>query len=131
MARSRRTRGRGAQRLVVVSNRLPFSFRRIAGGGRLPEPASGGLVTALLPVLRHRGGSWFGWPGTVAPRAELAPALGAASAAAGYTMVAVPLRAEQVRDFYLGFSNEIVWPLFHDMPSLCNFDPAYWSTYCQ
>jgi alpha,alpha-trehalose-phosphate synthase [UDP-forming] len=35
-----------------------------------------------------------------------------------------------VRDFYQGFSNEVIWPLFHDLPSLCNFDAAYWRTYC-
>jgi hypothetical protein len=34
-----------------------------------------------------------------------------------------------VRDFYHGFSNAVIWPLFHDLQSLCNFDPAYWRTY--
>jgi trehalose 6-phosphate synthase len=34
-----------------------------------------------------------------------------------------------VRDFYHGFSNEIVWPLFHDLPSRCHFNPAYWDAY--
>ena len=43
--------------------------------------------------------------------------------------IAVALAEDEVRDFYLGFSNEVVWPLFHDLPSLCNFDPAYWRTY--
>ena len=36
-----------------------------------------------------------------------------------------------MQNFYLGFSNEIIWPLFHDLQSLCNFDPAYWRTYCE
>ena len=44
---------------------------------------------------------------------------------------AVSLEAEEVRQFYLGFSNEVIWPLFHDLPSLCNFDPAYWRAYQQ
>ena len=35
----------------------------------------------------------------------------------------VPLDEAEVRDFYRGFSNEIIWPLFHDLPSLCSFDP--------
>ena len=42
----------------------------------------------------------------------------------------MPLTAEDVHDFYLGFSNEVVWPLFHDLQSLCNFEPAYWRAYC-
>jgi trehalose 6-phosphate synthase/phosphatase len=36
-----------------------------------------------------------------------------------------------VRDFYHGFSNEVLWPLFHDLPSLCNFDPVYWEVYAR
>ncbi len=118
-----------AGRLVVVSNRLPYSFQR-AGGKLRAEPASGGLVSALLPVLRSRGGVWIGWPGEAGSGRALQAAMAAASLRAGYALVAVPLSADQVRDFYLGFSNEIVWPLFHDMPSLCNFDAGYWRTYC-
>jgi trehalose 6-phosphate synthase/phosphatase len=110
-------------RLVVVSNRLPFAFRRGAGGRWRAEPGSGGLVTALLPVLRDRGGIWIGWPGAKAPARSLA------TADAGYRLVGVPLAPSEVREFYLGFSNEVIWPLFHDLPSLCNFDPAYWRTY--
>ena len=51
------------QRLVVVSNRLPYVLDKQAGGGWALKPGSGGLVTALLPVLRDRGGTWIGWPG--------------------------------------------------------------------
>ena len=118
-------------RLIVVSNRLPFAFQRTADGRWRAEPGSGGLVTALLPVLRHRGGTWIGWSGAAGEPKELAAALAAAGADAGYRLVGVPLTDEELHNFYLGFSNEIVWPLFHDLPSLCNFDPAYWHTYCR
>ncbi|HLS85356.1 MAG TPA: trehalose-6-phosphate synthase [Burkholderiales bacterium] len=123
-------RRKPGERLIVVSNRLPYAFRRGGDGRMRAEPASGGLVTALRPVLRDRGGVWIGWGGTTVPVREIAASLNAASAEAGYTLAAVPLAADQVRDFYLGFSNEIVWPLFHDMPSVCNFEPRYWRTYC-
>ena len=119
----------GRSRLVVVSNRLPFSFRRVESGRWVAEPGSGGLVTALMPVLRDRGGTWVGWSGAPGSARELSRALGRAGREAGYDLVAVPLDEEEVRDFYLGFSNEIVWPLFHDLPSLCRFDPAYWRSY--
>jgi len=117
-------------RLVVVSNRLPYAFQLGADGRIRAEPASGGLVTALRPVLRDRGGMWIGWGGSSAPARSIATALATAGKEAGYSLAAVPLGEEQVRDFYLGFSNEIVWPLFHDLPSLCNFEPRYWRTYC-
>ncbi len=119
------------QRLVVVSNRLPFTFRQDSQGKWTAEPGGGGLVTALLPVLRDRGGVWIGWTGASGDAKELAGALAESGTNAGYSFAAVDLSAEDVHDFYLGFSNEIIWPLFHDLQSLCNFDPAYWRTYCQ
>jgi trehalose 6-phosphate synthase len=119
----------GRSRLIVVSNRLPVSFKRAADGRWSAEPGSGGLVTALLPVLRDRGGTWIGWPGAAGAAPDFEPALAAAGGKAGYALAAVPLDQAEVRDFYLGFSNEVVWPLFHDLPGLCNFDPAYWRTY--
>jgi trehalose 6-phosphate synthase/phosphatase len=127
-ARARGEQGTGS-RLVVVSNRLPFAFRRVPGGGWQAEPGSGGLVTALLPVLRNRGGTWIGWPGAPGSVRDFAPALSTAGAKAGYKLAAVPLDEAEVRDFYHGFANEVIWPLFHDLPSLCNFEPAYWDCY--
>jgi trehalose 6-phosphate synthase len=121
-------RSRRRSRLVVVSNRLPFTFRRTRGGWSA-QPGSGGLVSALLPVLRDRGGTWIGWPGAPGRVADFASALAGAGAEAGYRLAAVALTSDEVRDFYRGFANEVIWPLFHDLPSLCNFDPAYWRTY--
>ena len=46
-----------------------------------------------------------------------------------YTLRSVALTEEDIAKFYSGFANEIIWPLFHDMPSRCNFDPEYWATY--
>ena len=82
-------------------------------------------------MLRNRGGTWIGWPGSAGSAREFGPALAAAGSAAGYDLVSVPLDDGEVREFYHGFSNEVIWPLFHDLPSLCNFDPAYWRTYCK
>ena len=72
-------------RLIVVSNRLPFSFSRVPGGRWRVEPASGGLITALLPVLRNRGGTWVGWTGAAGTTKDFGPALGSMSRDAGYT----------------------------------------------
>jgi trehalose 6-phosphate synthase len=126
---SARPEAGGRSRLIVVSNRLPFAFRRGPDGTWIAEPGSGGLVSALMPVLRDRGGIWIGWPGAPGAAREFAGALATAGAEAGYRLVAVPLDEQEVRDFYLGFANEVVWPLFHDLTPLCNFDPAYWRTY--
>jgi len=125
------TRGDNPRRLVVVSNRLPFIFKRDNTGAWIAEPGGGGLVTALLPVLRDRGGVWIGWPGATGDPKELASALAESGARAGYAFGSVDLTPEEIHNFYLGFSNEIIWPLFHDLQSLCNFEPAYWRTYCE
>jgi trehalose-6-phosphate synthase len=49
--------------LVVASNRLPVVLSTDCNGDWSLERGSGGLVTALEPVLRERGGVWIGWPG--------------------------------------------------------------------
>ncbi|RLC94897.1 MAG: trehalose-6-phosphate synthase [Chloroflexi bacterium] len=115
-------------RLVVVSNRLPISITRAKRGEWHVEPAMGGLVTALTPVLRERKGLWIGWPGIgeeIDP-AELSMAQGSGL---GYQIRPVMLSDQEVDEYYFGFSNEILWPLFHDLQNFCNFNPVYWKTY--
>ena len=106
---------RTKERLIVVSNRLPFVFERTADGEWKTERGAGGLVTALVPVLRDRGGTWIGWPGTSENGPGLADALQAASKQLGIALRGVQLDAADVDNFYHGFSNEIIWPLFHDL----------------
>jgi trehalose 6-phosphate synthase len=116
--------------LVVVSNRLPFAITRDEAGEWKVEPGSGGLVTALRPVLRDRGGRWVGWSGAAEEDLpDAAPLLAGARRRFGYDLVPVSLSASERDGFYAGFSNEIIWPLFHDLVSMCNFDPSYWSAY--
>ncbi len=117
-------------RLIIVSNRLPIVLTRAGNGQWRSEPGSGGLITAMAPVLRHRSGMWIGWPGTVEEDdADLDAALAQATEDFGYALVPVALTRRERDEFYLGFSNEIIWPLFHDLQTRCNFDPAYWTTY--
>ncbi|MGE0383309.1 MAG: trehalose-6-phosphate synthase [Gammaproteobacteria bacterium] len=116
-------------RLLVVSNRLPFVVNRGTDGRCEAAPASGGLITALLPVLRARGGSWIGWHGATVDTPGLEECLDRAGQDCGFDVTAVALSEEEVQKFYMGFSNEIVWPLFHDMPSYCNFEASYWNSY--
>ncbi len=116
-----------ARRLVVVSNRLPVRAERDAGGWRI-VPGAGGLVTALAPLLRDRGGMWIGWTGTDEDHPEVRAAV-EESAEAGYTLRTVPLDAGDVALYYRGFANEVLWPLFHDLAARCVFEPAYWERY--
>jgi trehalose 6-phosphate synthase/phosphatase len=115
-------------RLIVVSNRLPYVLKRKNGGWGLMA-GSGGLVTALLPVLRDRGGLWIGWPGVTDHVPELNQILHEAATEAGYSLKPVVLSSDDFDRYYHGYSNETIWPLFHDMESHSNFDPGYWDAY--
>ncbi|MGH9680044.1 MAG: alpha,alpha-trehalose-phosphate synthase (UDP-forming), partial [Candidatus Acidiferrales bacterium] len=115
-------------KLIVVSNRLPATVETVPGG-RFLKPSSGGLVTALRPILEAERGYWIGWPGDDYDQEDLDQLLAKDEGSQAFSMIAVPVTAEERQDFYLGFSNEIVWPLFHDLQSRCNFDPAYWRAY--
>lgn len=117
-------------RLLVVSNRLPVTLRRAEQGDWSAEPSSGGLVSAMLPVLHQRGGTWIGWPGvTDADAGEFREVLDSASRESGVQYEPVQLSAEEQEGFYYGFSNEIIWPLFHDLVTNCNFNAEYWDIY--
>jgi alpha,alpha-trehalose-phosphate synthase [UDP-forming] len=115
-------------RLIIVSNRLPVRLREGASDEWNVVPSSGGLVTALAPVLRRHGGTWIGWPGrAVDDVGKLERRLNPASAP--YRLVPIGLSEQEVERFYGGFANQVVWPLFHDCFHLCNFDPEFWRAY--
>lgn len=117
------------RRLIVASNRLPIVLGKDGQGRWSVKPASGGLVTAMVPVLQERGGTWIGWPGTSNGDGDLIPAVTQAGERFGYTLRPVLLSPGEVEGFYAGFSNEVLWPLFHDLQSFCSFDPGYWQSY--
>jgi trehalose 6-phosphate synthase/phosphatase len=115
------------QRMILVSNRLPITVARDNGHLKI-EPSSGGLVTALRPLLLDSAGVWVGWTGTEESE-EIKRLLREHSKEANFALVPVFMSAEERQRFYYGFSNEVLWPLFHDLQSRCNFDPSYWETY--
>ncbi|HEV3075199.1 MAG TPA: trehalose-6-phosphate synthase, partial [Thermoanaerobaculia bacterium] len=120
-----------ATRLLVVSNRLPTVLERKDSGWIL-KPGSGGLVSALAPVLSHRGGVWIGWPGLALERGGAWEALiSEGFRERGYDLLPVLLNEDEVKGFYEGFSNAILWPLFHDLTGRCDFQPSYWYTYLE
>ncbi|MBI1289763.1 trehalose-6-phosphate synthase [bacterium] len=116
--------------LYVVSNRLPIVVKNQQDGSLKVAPASGGLVTALRPILRQYGGAWIGWPGTAqgAPLDKLLDELGSEI---GSRFIPVELSEALVDGFYYGFSNETLWPLFHDLLGFARFERTKWEAYCE
>lgn len=103
---------------VVVANRLPVD--RDADGGWRRSP--GGLVTALEPVMRKSDGAWVGWAGK--PDLELEP-----FDADGTHLVPITLSAEEVELYYEGFSNDTIWPLYHDVIAAPRYRREWWNAY--
>ncbi len=108
---------------------MPVVLQKKNGDWKM-EPGSGGLVAALGPVLKERGGTWIGWPGT-SEDAPLREIFKEAREKVGYDIVPVPLDANEVDDYYYGFSNETLWPLFHSMLGRAVFNREHWQTYCR
>ncbi len=115
------------QRLIVVSNRLPVTVRS-TGSKSCLEVSGGGLVSALTPILGATGGWWVGWTGTDYHE-TLLEALERWSSERNYNLEPVFLTPAENAAYYRGFSNEIIWPLFHGLSSRCQFDSAYWKSY--
>jgi trehalose 6-phosphate synthase len=117
-------------RLVVLSNRLPVEAVVDETGSLRLEPGAGGLVTAMAPVLRARGGIWLGWAGVDDSRhQEAEELLSSAGSDAGIELLPVPITHREVEEYYYGFANQVIWPLFHDLVCRCHFEPSFWSAY--
>ena len=86
------------------------------------------LVVALEPLLQQHGGTWVGNAGSE-DSPEVQQQLDAATKGGNFRYVPVILTEEEQAKYYEGFSNEVLWPLFHDLQSLCHFDPEYWNFY--
>ncbi|GAA3542519.1 trehalose-6-phosphate synthase [Aeromicrobium flavum] len=107
---------------LVIANRLPVD-RLVAADGEVSWRTSpGGLVTALEPVMKLRGGAWIGWHG--ASDEELDD-----FEHDGLRLVPVPLSEQEVEDYYEGFSNGTLWPLYHDVVVTPEYHREWWDAY--
>lgn len=105
--------------LVIAANRLPVM--RTAEGW---ETSPGGLVSALLPLISGGRGMWFGWTGVLDddPGAFQVNDL---------SLYSVGLSAEEFEDYYEGFANDTLWPLYHDAIRESGYRLQQWQAYVQ
>ncbi|MGX0879881.1 trehalose-6-phosphate synthase [Roseovarius sp. MBR-154] len=105
------------QRLVLVSNRV---------ADLAASEQSGGLAVGVSDAITERGGLWFGWDGKrnghTGNSAEI-------SQHGKVTRVGIPVSPEDFRDYYVEYSNSVLWPLFHYRPDLVNIKPSAFEGY--
>lgn len=121
-------------RLIVVSNRAPVTVVD-EDGRHTYRPSAGGLATGLRSYLDtcatadegHTGDVWIGWPGAIPPEEDEASI--AADLMRGHDVRPVFLSEEDVRDYYDGFCNQTLWPLFHYFTSFTSYRDDQWECY--
>lgn len=108
--------------LVVAANRLPVDRVVDATGNNTWQRSPGGLVTALESVMRNRDAAWVGWAGEPgqAPKPFLED---------GMYLQPVGLSHAEIAEYYEGFSNDTLWPIYHDVIVPPTFHRAWWNTY--
>lgn len=104
--------------LVVAANRLPVT--RTPDGEWTTSP--GGLVRALLPIVQESKGAWVGWAGTAGGSTEVLHV-------DGIDLHPVPISEDEMHRYYEGFSNDTLWPLYHDAIRESGFHGADWDAY--
>ncbi len=109
---------------VVIANRLPVDRVVQPDGSTTWRTSPGGLVTALEPVMRRNGGAWIGWHG--APDEKLRT-----FEHDGITLVPVHLTGQEYEEYYEGFSNATLWPLYHDVVAPPEFHREWWESYVE
>jgi len=107
-------------RLVVVSNRVP--------NPRATQPQAGGLSVALADALSRRGGLWFGWDGQLSQTSVSRPRI---EHHQGIDYATLPLCKADYDDFYLGYANAVIWPVFHFNLGAMDYERRYSQAYAR
>lgn len=112
--------------LYIISNRLPLKVSK-TGDEYLYERSEGGLATGLGSLQDFEEKKWIGWPGLFSDndqekeeiRANLLPE----------NFYPVFLTEDQIRDYYEGYSNSMIWPLCHYFYTYIQYETKFWESY--
>ena len=122
----------GDRRFIVASNREPYEHRWSSEVGEVDvrRPA-GGLTSALDPLLQALGGTWVAWGSGDADAATVDDddCVRVPPEDPSYALRRVWLSHHDIHRYYLGFSNQFLWPLCHLRPDLTRVRARYWERY--
>src|SRR5476651_935209 len=95
---------------IIVSNRLPVKISKNEDAYSL-SPSEGGLATGLGSIYKQENNIWIGWPGAEVTGQEDQNTVTAKLAE--LNLQPVFLLHEEINEYYEGFSNDVLWPVFH------------------
>lgn len=113
---------------IIISNRLPVQIQ-VSDKGLSAIPSVGGLATGMKSVHKEGNSLWIGWSGLTSDtisdvvKGEIDIALSKLSC------IKVELTKKDIEDFYFGFSNRTIWPLFHYFMEYSEFELKFWNSY--
>ena len=113
-------------RLIIASNRLPVVIDKDENGMRV-SPSAGGLATGLKSYHKQNDSVWIGWPGII-PASENEETE-VTSLLEKEQCLPVFMNEELISNYYDGFSNATLWPLFHYFTEFAKFSETYWNAY--
>jgi len=105
-------------RIIVVSNRVPSEDQGMA--------SMGGLTMGLADALKDCGGLWFGWSGRTVATFDPLPTLKTIN---GVTIATLDLEADDISEYYNGYANTVLWPLFHHRLDLTHYERGFGDGY--
>lgn len=117
-------------RLIVISNRLPLTLQKTEEGWNTVR-SSGGLASAMNPLLGKTGGDWIGWAGGGGEQATEQRRTILAEWEEKEHCFAVDLPEDVAAGFYEGYANQTLWPVFHNFPSRLKFNAKHWDAYVE
>jgi trehalose 6-phosphate synthase/phosphatase len=111
---------------IIISNRLPVKIAAKDGNYTF-YPSEGGLATGLGSIYKNGNSVWLGWPGLFVDNEQQKKEIDKKLAA--LNLHPVYLTNEEINQYYEGFSNEILWPVFHYMSTYARYENSYWEYY--
>ncbi|RSK39297.1 bifunctional alpha,alpha-trehalose-phosphate synthase (UDP-forming)/trehalose-phosphatase [Mangrovimonas spongiae] len=113
---------------IIVSNRLPLQVK-LEDDNLNIKPSVGGLATGMKSVHAEGNGIWIGWSGLTKEELNENLTEQVNKAVAKEKCATVPLTQNDIDNYYLGFSNKTLWPLFHYFSEYTVFESEQWETY--
>ena len=115
---------------IIVSNRLPVQAQKGNDSWSF-TPTSGGLATGMKSVHQEGDSLWVGWPGISSDILDKKSKNQITQDLAENQLYPVFLNEDELDNFYFGFSNKCLWPLFHYFIEYHQFDNKQWEYYIQ